>query len=717
MVVRLTSLAVSGAPAPASLGCGPNTNALGTQVVTSVGLSQLNAALQSAIDAGTSNTLLQARNLTDLTGSSATGFDLGVVNGYLDPARGTYPGNAPIDWWFLADPSGLSSGLPTSLFTGAALANHSLAAGPSNVPIDIPLWGSSSSVQLLAAHLRGTVTVPPVPDIPAPPPAQLATGLTVFQQLAGNGAGQGLCANITVQSLAQVPVPPTFVQGATACEACVGSNQYTSCGSGPVGPNCNSLLDVLVGGCRVGSGCLVAVAAINPTQPDVPYSASVTPLVSSGSLNKVTPPANDLDAYSAYFTFAANRAHLTGQTCTSSTQCQTGMACIADRCVLGHGGLDGGSDASAGPDASNDTGAHGCTASSQCAGGLVCVSGQCTSVVLLLATSPTSNMFGGALVPGSSWVSASLADSSSFAPSLTMDSAGRGVGAYVSTTGAVVSSTVWSNGTWGAPAAINAVAIARGQPSIDATGGTTSHLVYQDATYKYWHLAFTGTWSSQQAIGVAGNQYYGPLTATVAALGPNATAAFFDGQAGADVNYAATSDLVGGSWQAKVDVAGNTIGGNSSGYVIPPAVIALSAGPELLMAYVDASNGIEFVTRTSGVWSSPQAISNALTNDPIALAPLPGGGAILAFRGQDSNLYWSEYRSSAWSAVTALSSPNVAIAMAPAVTHGVAGDVAEIAFVEGDGRAYAARLSGGMWSAPTLVGGASLAGVSIAAAP
>ena len=233
------------------------------------------------------------------------------------------------------------------------------------------------------------------------------------------------------------------------------------------------------------------------------------------------------------------------------------------------------------------------------------------------------------------------------------------------------------------------------------------------------YLAYTGTWSSPQAIGVSGNQDFGQFAATIAARSStSATVAFFDGRSGASINDVATSDLAAGSWQATVDIAGNTIVGNATGYVIPAAIAALSGtGPELLSVYVDVNTQIQVATRSSGTWSAPVAVAGATTYDPVALAPLPGGGAILAFRGQDTRLYWSVYSSGAWSAVAPFAIPNVTIARPPAVTHGIAGDVAELAYIDGSGTAYHARLTGSTWSAPVMVGGTALVGVAIAAAP
>jgi hypothetical protein len=73
--------------------------------------------------------------------------------------------------------------------------------------------------------------------------------------------------------------------------------------------------------------------AVNPTQPDVPSGATVQQLTVGGTLNKVQQNvASDMDAYSAYLTFTANRAHFTGETCTQTSDCQTGKTCTAGVC-------------------------------------------------------------------------------------------------------------------------------------------------------------------------------------------------------------------------------------------------------------------------------------------------------------------------------------------------------------------------------------------------
>ena len=67
---------------------------------------------------------------------------------------------------------------------------------------------------------------------------------------------------------------------------------------------------------------------MNPTQPDVGANGGTTMPLSLGAGNKVQQNVSaDQDAYSAYLTFTANRAHFTGETCTVTADCQTGKTC------------------------------------------------------------------------------------------------------------------------------------------------------------------------------------------------------------------------------------------------------------------------------------------------------------------------------------------------------------------------------------------------------
>jgi hypothetical protein len=115
-------------------------------------------------------------------------------------------------------------------------------------------------------------------------------------------------------------------------------------------------------------------------------------------------------------------------------------------------------------------------------------------------------------------------------------------------------------------------------------------------------------------------------------------------------------DDVGGTFTAPNFIAGPEASTSAV------ASVALTAGPDTLVVFSDSTGQLNFTTRSSGVWATPANISGALTTGPlsIALLPLSGGGAFLAFEGTDFNFYWSQYASGSWTAVAPFASPNIA---------------------------------------------------------
>jgi hypothetical protein len=120
----------------------------------------------------------------------------------------------------------------------------------------------------------------------------------------------------------------------------------------------------------------------------------------------------------------------------------------------------------------------------------------------------------------------------------------------------------------------------------------------------------------------------------------------------------------------------------------------------------------------NGTWSTPVQITNGLTNDPVSLAPMTGGGAVMAYRGTDMKLYYATFSGTTWSTPAAAVSPtNVIIGSTPAVAKGVGGAKAELAYVDVNGLLFHIRLTT-TWSAPAQVGsGTGFAHVAIAAGP
>src|SRR6185312_16451038 len=121
----------------------------------------------------------------------------------------------------------------------------------------------------------------------------------------------------------------------------------------------------------------------------------------------------------------------------------------------------------------------------------------------------------------------------------------------------------------------------------------------------------------------------------------------------------------GGSWQAATTIATNP----SDTAAQRPTVTAPSSGPELVVAFIaQGTSQIYTSSRTGGVWSTPALLTNGLTNDPVALAPVAGSGAakaVMAYRGTDLKLYTSFFDGTSWATPTAAFSPNVTVNAAP----------------------------------------------------
>ena len=133
-----------------------------------------------------------------------------------------------------------------------------------------------------------------------------------LQSFAATGASTlgSLGGNVSAQSLAQAPVPAALATGgATACTA-----DYSS--------GTNSLLDVIVGGCKWGIVQLVNASQPDQSDPDVPAAGAGGPykLTASNAAthvvdtckdknNATVDPATCLNAaaYSFYFKFSTDR--------------------------------------------------------------------------------------------------------------------------------------------------------------------------------------------------------------------------------------------------------------------------------------------------------------------------------------------------------------------------------------------------------------------------
>jgi cysteine-rich repeat protein len=306
-LMRLDTFSISRDPAPSF--CLHKSNAFGTALAAEV-TDLLAKSLNDATEGGSNNMLLSLEGLDDLAGTSDSSFSLAMSSGLLDPRYESKWAPGAIDAWFIANPDDIDATAKlTQLLGPGAIASNVLTGGPGALRIRAVLGTTTNDLFSRDTTIRALVDKTPAPDQPAPPPNTLGSGQKVFQSLTATASDQGLCSNITVESLSKTNIPGDFAIGANACQAsCSDSHSYVFCGPGqPVGPNCNSFLDALVGGCKITVLCLPAIL---PAQPDVGSNGNPPAPITLDSNNKAqfTVPT---DGYSLQLRFKAKRAHLT----------------------------------------------------------------------------------------------------------------------------------------------------------------------------------------------------------------------------------------------------------------------------------------------------------------------------------------------------------------------------------------------------------------------
>ncbi len=349
-------------------------------------------------------------------------------------------------------------------------------------------------------------------------------------------------------------------------------------------------------------------------------------------------------------------------------------------------GDDAGKDASASDGAASDGAPSDASASDvvtsdsgTCASTTAVVAGNASSLAWAIAVG--SGGFAGTGVAGSAVDRIAVAAAGT---SFTWVARASGDGLYfASSTGT----------TFAAPAAIGPSA--RDAPSLAVTAGGVQ-LLYQASDFKYYRATLSAsTWNpTAETVGTGVGQSFGPRGPAVAAVGNDLVVL----QGGDDtILYDRTYS---GSWQAAHAQTGTAVDKS-----LPPTVVRMDGGSaELLVAYVRPSDfKIMSVTRTNGVWSTPAMIDvNAYTTEPIALAPMGSGRALLAYRGSDLKGYFSIWDGSKWSAAAPVGAN---VESTPAVAHGVCGADGVIAWAKTGGGAEVATVTAGAVGAPASVSG------------
>ncbi|MBI2388020.1 MAG: DUF4215 domain-containing protein [Deltaproteobacteria bacterium] len=299
-------------------------NQLGSAIASS-GQTTIRDALNTGVKDGSTNVLFKFLGLEDLSGTSDPAVSLGSLGG--DPAAAptglTYDGFNDLDWWYTVDPLTIdgSRNPPASSLINGAIAAKALTAGPGNMTLMLQFsTGVVSPLNLSNVRIKATIGATSVPKVSTgSTPGHLASEHLdpALQSFATMSNGQ-LCGAVSAYSLSKVPVPSALLPGGSA--NCV--EGYTTA---------NSLLDVLIGGCRIFGGFIGVVNirqpdAEDPTMPPVgsgpnytlSRSSTSTKIVdrcrstgSSGTTyNKGTPEFDAClkdAAYTAYFKFTTDR--------------------------------------------------------------------------------------------------------------------------------------------------------------------------------------------------------------------------------------------------------------------------------------------------------------------------------------------------------------------------------------------------------------------------
>jgi hypothetical protein len=312
----------------------------------SVAQSQLQDALATGVADGSISWLLEMPGIEDLAGMSSPPFDLGVVGASpVAPGDGaTYDGTSDLDWWYVPDAADLEPDGSATQQLYTTLAARTLNAGPGPLALTLPLGDHSARLGISTARIQAQTSsnssapLKSTGGSPGHEPGEnLPDSLTSFESMS---AGK-LAGRISARSLYNTPIP-----------------------SGLTGSNCaptytmlNTMLDLLVGGCKAFGGL---VTVVKTTQPDTfdPAVGSGTYVFTADASHNVNgcthnggaaSLADCLDgaAYSSYFQFTTDRVIdreqvVVGKLLTvgtvgsgSVTSAPAGIDCGAD-CIEGY---------------------------------------------------------------------------------------------------------------------------------------------------------------------------------------------------------------------------------------------------------------------------------------------------------------------------------------------------------------------------------------------
>jgi hypothetical protein len=249
-------------------------------------------------------------------------------------------------------------------------------------------------------------------------------------------------------------------------------------------------------------------------------------------------------------------------------------------------------------------------------------------------------------------------------------------------------------------AAIGAAASTAARPALVGSG-TAGDVVFRGSVngdQRYYWAHFDG--AAWGAIATEGN-FLSTLPPTAVRAGGAVHALF----AGTDTN------LYDGVVQASGGGTSTKLTGNTSS--LAPAA-AVAPGGAVHVLYTGTNQHIYwFVT------SAPATVHDLCDGQPSgcfivtdaapAIAFGSDGNALALWHGTDNKLYASQLSGTQWGAAAAISGSDT-VTIAPAVTGGVGGSIADVVYVRSDGTPRHAQLTTGGWQTPVSVAAAAITG-------
>ncbi|WP_242515733.1 hypothetical protein [Sorangium cellulosum] len=338
----------------------------------------------------------------------------------------------------------------------------------------------------------------------------------------------------------------------------------------------------------------------------------------------------------------------------------------------------------------------GCTSDSQCAPGAFCTSphgmvqGACVPHTVLILGGSESSMMGAHFHPGGSWTAAPVGGASTGAPPALALNLAEGIG-LVRDGSKRLRYTRWSYeterwSTFAAPLGTGNELTATNAPALSSFGTRTSAAYFQDVSGdpnpldRYFYLQFDGgSWLAipELVASVESGSNSRPSIVLPSATGNPWMALFVQG-AMDEVQVWKQTEL--GSWEHR-----ETPYSVNAATLWSFAMVATS-DEDLHVVMVTRSQGEILWTKRNGSmsWSDPERLASG-SESPVALAALPDGNVVLAYRASaDGRLFTSFYDGATWSTPAALAfgGTPVLIAGAPSLTRGAGGRTGHEALVE-----------------------------------